>query len=784
MGERTVQEVLKRRSDETIRKLEAMRNKGKPRKKRGSGWKGFILFLVVVLLLAGLGWAGWLGYSAKEAFAAHRWDQPARVYARALELYPDQQISRAAVIRELERLGYRQVEVPDREGSYSTFSNGLRLVTRGFVFWDGTQDSREVSLQFSGDRLASIKDTGRNDQVVLLRLDPPLIGNIFPASGEDRIVTSVDEVPQLLVDMLLAVEDRRYYEHAGVDPKSVLRAAAVNIEAGQIDQGGSTITQQLVKNFYLTPERSFVRKANEAVMAFAIEMFHSKKDILSAYLNEVYLGQDGQRAIHGFGLASHFWFQRPIQELEPHQMALLVGMIRGPAAYDPRRNAERARERRNQVLDIAVDQGVLEDAAARAAREKPLGVTQDAPAGTSYYPAFMDLVKEQLAALYNEGELTRAGLKIFSTLDPDIQLEAEQALDGQLTSIERSRGLPAGSLEGAVVVTGLDGAEVRAVVGGRDARFAGFNRALSAVRPIGSLMKPVVYLSAFNQPNRFSLATLVEDQPLEVELPDGKVWKPENYKGEYHGTVPIYSALVNSYNIPTVKVGLGVGVEEVIRNLQLLGFGRRPTAYPSLLLGAVTMTPMEVAQIYNTLAVGGFRTPLRAIREVIGPDGQPLTRYDLEVKESTDMAATYVVNRALQWVTREGTARSAAQLPFGVAGKTGTTNDYRDSWFAGYSGDQLSVVWVGRDDNEPSNLTGASGALPVWIRLMRNIAAESYRPVKPDNVEEVLVDMRSWQRASEGCNTARRLPFVEGSAPDNEPACGGNLVDKMKSVFQ
>lgn len=785
MGERTVREVLKRRSDETLRQIEARRKKGKPSRRKRRSFGKTLLLLLGVVLVAGLGWSGWLWFSANQAFGAHQWDRPARVYARALELYPDKEISRDAVQRELERLGYRETEIPDRPGTYNRISNGLRFVTRSFRFWDGEQASRDVTLKFSGERLSEIRDSRSRDDIVLLRLDPPLIGNIFPASGEDRIVTALDELPQLLVDMLLAVEDRRFHEHHGVDPRSIARAFTSNVESGEIRQGGSTITQQLVKNFYLSAERTLWRKANEAIMAVAIDASYSKDDILAAYMNEVYLGQDGNRAIHGFGLASHFWFQKPVQELDPAEMALLIGMIKGPSAFDPRRNPEAALQRRNTVLDVAAREGVLSEDEASRARQAPLAVTQNAPAGTSFYPAFMEMLHDQLKRDYDEGELTQAGLKIFSTLDPDIQATAERALANQLEIIEQARGLRLGSLEGAVVVTGIEGAEVRAIVGGRQARYAGFNRALAAVRPIGSLMKPIVYLSALNQPEHFTLATPLEDRPLEIEMPDGSVWKPQNYRGEYHGEVTLFDALVHSYNVPAVRTGLSVGVTEVIRNLQLLGFGRTPNAYPSLLLGAVTMTPVEVAQIYNTLASGGFRTPLNTIREVTDADGRPLTRYPLEVNESVNPEAAYIVNRAMQWITREGTAQSAGQqLGVSVAGKTGTTDDYRDSWFAGYSGDQLGVVWVGMDDNSTTNLTGASGALPVWTRMMQSIADKPFRPVKPDGVNEVLVDMRTWQRAEEGCRSARLLPFIKGSAPANEPVCGGNVVDKLKSVFQ
>lgn len=781
MGERTVREVLRRRSAETLRKLEMRRDRKKFMKGRHRGRRKVAGFLLLVIA-AGAAWAGWLAWRAQAEFRAHQWVVPARVYARALELYPGRDLSAEELVAELERLGYARMPAPGQAGSFAVEGGTVHFVTRAFRFWDGDQPSLDVLASFREGRLAALEDA-QGAELFLVRLDPPLIGSLFPSTGEDRILVRLADVPQPLVDMLLAIEDRRFFDHFGVDPRAIARAFSANVAAGEITQGGSTITQQLVKNFYLSPERSFVRKANEAVMAIAIDASFSKEEILEAYLNEVYLGQDGPRAIHGVGLASHFWFEKPLRELNVAEMALLVALIRGPSYYDPRQHPERALERRNQVITVAREQGVLPRDVAAAALRRPLEVAAKPPQGTTYYPAFMDLLKTQLRREYNEHDLTAEGLQIFSTLDPVAQLAAERALSGRLARIERDRGIS--GLEGAVVVTSIEGGEVQAVVGGREARFAGFNRAVNAMRPIGSLIKPVVYLAALAQPEKWTLVSLVEDTPVEVVLPDGRVWKPSNFRDRYHGTVPLLEALTHSYNAATVRIGMQTGVAEVTRRLELMGFGRSPNPYPSVLLGAVTMTPMEVAQIYNTLAAGGFRTPLTTIREVLRTDGSPLQRYPLEVTESLDPQTVYLVNRALQQVTRDGTGAAAGSaLDITVAGKTGTTDDFRDSWFAGYSGDRLAVVWVGRDDNSPTSLTGAAGALPVWIALMQDVAREPFRPVKPAGVEEVWIDMQSLERATEDCPTARSLPFIAGSAPGNTPACGGSFMDRVRDIFQ
>lgn len=783
MGERTVRELLKRRSDDTVRRIQSRRGR-KQKARAPKHGRRIILWLLLAVIAGGPAWAGWLTFKAREDFRAHQWIVPARVYARALELYPGMNISRDALLGEFRRLGYAEMPRPDRPGSFAIDGERIRFVTRSFRFWDGEQPSLDVIARLRGNRLVSLQNASGQD-LFLVRLEPPLIGSLFPASGEDRILVRLEEVPPVLVEMLLAVEDRRFREHHGLDFRAIARAMGVNLAAGEIRQGGSTITQQLVKNFYLTPERSFVRKANEAVMAFAIDLSFDKDEILEAYLNEVYLGQDGNRAIHGVGLASHFYFQKPLRELREHELALLVAMVRGPSVYDPRRHPERALARRNQVLEIAAEQGVLDEAKAQAAIAAELRVTPKPPQGTTFYPAFMDLLKQQLKREYAERDLTTTGLQIFSTLDPVVQIAAERALQEGIAALEKDRQFERGSLEGAIVVTSVQGAEVQAIVGGREARFAGFNRALAATRPVGSLIKPVVFLSALQKPREWTLATPVDDTPVEVELPNGKVWAPDNFRSAYHGTVPLIEALAGSYNAATVRVGMRVGVNNVLLDLQKLGFSRAVNAYPSVLLGAVSMTPLEVAQVYNTLAGGGFRSPVNAIREVLRPDGSPLQRYPLTVNESVDPRAVYLVNQALLEVTRSGTASAAGRaLDVRVAGKTGTTDDFRDSWFAGFSGDRVAVVWIGRDSNEPAMLTGASGALPVWARLMREAAQEDFVPARPAGIEDAWVDMKRLAPSTSGCGNARELAFIAGSAPQGRPVCSSSLTERIRDIFQ
>lgn len=785
MGEHTLREVLKRRSEDTLRKIQSRRGTWQKRVRKKRGWGRLFVWFLVAVLLALVGYSIYLNIIVTNRFEGSRWSIPARVFARPLELYPGQVTGPATLVRELGRLGYRREDHPVRPGSYRQLGEAVEFVTRDFRFWDGPQPSLPVRAEFRGGKLANLMHMRSRDSLYLVRLDPALIGSIFPASGEDRILIRLEDAPRLLRDMLLAVEDRRFYDHFGLDPRAIGRAFTANIEHGGIVQGGSTLTQQLVRSYFLDNRQTLWRKFTEAIMALELEMHFDKDEIFEAYLNEVYLGQDGPRAIHGIGLGSYFYFQKPVSELQPHQMALLIAIVKGPSYYDPRRSPERALERRNLVLDIAGERLLLTQEQVLRAKRAALGVAAKPPAGTTYYPAFMDAVRMQLERDYQPDDLTSEGLQIFTTLDPLFQAQLEDSVSDGLARLERGRGIASGSLEGSAIVTAVEGAEVLALVGGRNPRFAGYNRALTAVRPIGSLMKPVVYLAAFESSGKYTWATSVEDTPLEVQLPDGKIWQVDNYGDEYHGTVPLYHALVHSYNAPTVRVGLDIGVNPVLNTLRALGFNRSLNPYPSLLLGAVSMSSYEVAQVYNTFAAGGFRTQLSAIREVLTADGVPLQRFPLQVTPAADPAAVYMVNRAMQLVVREGTARSAGAQIHGdlnLAGKTGTTNDFRDSWFAGFSSNHVAVVWVGRDDNESTGLTGSSGALQIWSQFMNGIPNQAFSPLKPEGVEEIWIDRETGARIGANCTGAVQLPFTAASLPPVTAECQNGLrrfLDKV-----
>ena len=751
----------------------------------------FRRLLPYVFLLACIGAAVLAGYmvyldsAVRAQFEGTRWTLPAKVYASPLELYAGLDLSRGEIVSRLQRQGYRASGELARSGTYRSSGSRLDIHTRAFHFWDGKQDAREIRLNFDATGVSSLSALDKQGDLALIRLDPLMIGSIYPKQGEDRILVKLGEVPPMLPAGLITVEDRDFMHHWGVSPKSILRAAIANVRAGGVVQGGSTITQQLVKNFYLNNQQTLVRKAKEALMAILLDAHYSKPEILEAYLNEVYLGQDGSRAIHGFGLASYFYFQKPLEELQPQEIALLVAMVKGPSYYDPRRNPERAERRRNLVLDMFHNAGFLEDDAWREAKKADLGVTARSVRSTSQYPAFIDLVRRQLLGQYKDEDLTEEGLRIFTTLDPAVQAAAEKRVADGLDKVEAARGIDRDSLQASAVVTSVEGGRVLALVGGRNAGFAGFNRALDARRPIGSLIKPVVYLTALAEPSRYNVITPLDDSALSVKLANGDTWRPQNYSKRTHGSeVPLHYALTHSYNLATARLALDVGIPNVIDTLKELGYNGDPLSVPSLSLGAVDMAPMQVAQIYNTLAAGGYYTPLLAIRDVTTREGEPLSRYPLKIRRAVDEAPVYLTNWILQRVARHGTGASmynTLNRSLNVAGKTGTTDDLRDSWFAGFAANRLAVVWVGRDDNKPAQLTGATGALQLWAGIMADIDPRGLMNVPPEDVVEVPLRLRFDADRSAGndyggCSGTTPVPFIRGYVPDGLSDCDSDIM--------
>lgn len=740
--------------------------------------RSLLLLAIGVTAFVVVPWLFWLDRQVAARFADLDWEAPTRVFARPLQLTTGLPMNAEALLAELDAARYRREPAAATPGSYARDGNRFTLSRREFIDVDGRHRARRIKLALANGRVGALADADSGESLAIAKIDPARIATLYGAAQQERRVVDVGQLPPLLIAGLQAVEDRDFKNHAGLDFSAIARAAWSNLRAGRVVQGGSTLTQQLVRNLYLDREQTWWRKGNEAAMALLVERRFDKRRILDAYVNEVFLGQQGGQAVHGFAAASEFWFARDIGTLGPADIALLVGIVRGPSWYDPRREPERALARRNRVLDQFRETGLIDDADCKAAKAAPLGVSAKGALPRNRYPAFLDLVRQQLATEYPSGALDGKGLRVLTTLAPSAQNFAEAAVGSALADLgQRGR-----DIEAAVVVTGTRDGEVQALVGGRNPDAPGFNRALAALRPIGSLVKPFAYLVALAQPQRYSLATRIDDAPIDMKQPDGSRWTPKNADGRIHGSVMLVDALSSSLNLASVDLGLRVGVDRIRGFIESFGLARTINPNPSLLLGAVDLSPFDVARLYQYLAADGRALPLTSLRGVLDSAGRPLAHYTVKPGGGSYVDAARLVTYALQQVNREGTARSVAAAGLGhldSAGKTGTSDSQRDAWYAGYTGNQLAVVWVGRDDNQSTGLYGATSALKVWIELFRRLPTQPLVTVR-DGIELAWIDPASGNATDDTCSGARQLPFAAGYAPRERHGCA---MDKLRNWF-
>jgi penicillin-binding protein 1B len=583
-------------------------------------------------------------------------------------------------------------------------------------------------------------------------------------------------VPKMLVNALTLVEDKDFYEHHGVAPLSIARALIANIAAGRTVQGGSTLTQQLVKNLYLTREKSIVRKAKEALMAVIIDARYGKDQILEAYLNEVFVGQNGQLGVHGFGLGSHFYFDRPIEELNVAEIATLVGLVKGPSFYNPRRYPERAQSRRDLVLRILFENNEIDAKEYEAFVSMPLQVASGASLANGKHPAFMDRVRRELSDILADPDIRESGVRVFTGLDINAQRRAEQALSKTIEQLSQQREIE--ELEGAMLVTDIASGEIRAIVGGKDPSFKGFNRALDARRPIGSLVKPAVYLTALEQPAMYHLATPLVDEPIVLDDEGGRYWKPQNADKTFRGQVPLSQALIESLNVPSVNLGMALGLENIADTLRRLGIKTQVKLVPALTLGAVELSLVQVNQMYQTIANNGRYRPLRAVNAITSSNNRLLWKHSDYAEQRVDEAATYLTNYALHKVTVDGTARRIRQLypQTNMAGKTGTTDDYRDSWFAGFDRNILVTTWMGNDDNNKTGLTGASGALSAFTAYQQLQEPKSLSRRFPEGLGIAHFNPTTGDVMVPGCKNAMSVPAILDVLPPARVDCSGKVT--------
>ncbi|EOV0104276.1 TPA: penicillin-binding protein 1B [Vibrio vulnificus] len=748
----------KRTANRTPRKTTKKRSAVKTAKRQwlktlwSLSWKAG-LALVAVLIFVGI----YLDSVVKQRFEGQLFQLPTVVYARIQTLYAGENVSRPELQKELDILNYRKVSQPRYPGEYSSSSSKIELIRRPFEFVDGPEADRHVMLHFDASSLTRIQSLESKGDLGYLRLEPKMLGMLEKDTDEQRLFLRREQFPEIMVDALLVTEDRDFYQHDGVSPLAIARAMFVNLKAGRTVQGGSTLTQQLAKNLFLTQDRTLWRKVREAYIALILDYRYSKDRILEAYLNEVYLGQSGKQAIHGFGLASRYYFGQPIQELRIDQLAMLVGMVKGPSYYNPVRFPDRTKERRDLVLRLMMQQNMLTASEYDQAASRPLDI-QDVPRIASRQPAYFQQLSMELREKVGEAFQGETGLRVFTSLDPISQDKLEKAISKKVPELGKVAG---NELEAAAVAVDRTSGEIRAMVGGKRTGYDGFNRAINASRPIGSLVKPAVYLTALEQPEKYTLATTLQDTPLSLKGSKGSVWEPRNFDRQFRGDVPLYQALAKSLNVPTVRLGMQLGIDQVSDTLARLGVNRneiRPV--PSMFLGAFSLTPLEVAQMYQTLTNSGRKAPLTALRSVVDLEGHVLYQSLPKSSPAVNEQAAWLTTYAMKQGVAQGTGRYL-QNQFAwaaLAGKTGTSNDSRDSWFVGVDGREVTTIWLGRDDNQPTKLTGASGALRVYAEYLKQRTPEKLILPWPKEITTLGYQQKSDGELSLDCSSQFTLP--------------------------
>lgn len=770
------------------RKPRAAAKKGKSKAKK-AGNRGWLKILWGIAWKAGLALAAlllfvgiYLDSVVKQRFEGQLFDLPTVVYARVLDLSPGTQISLVQVKNELDVLNYRKVSSPRHPGEYSSSSTKIEMIRRPFEFVDGPEADRHVMLHFNGNELTRIQSLEKKGDMGYLRVEPKMLGMLEKSNDEQRLFLKRNQFPEVMVDALLATEDRNFYQHDGVSPLAIARAMVVNVKAGRTVQGGSTLTQQLAKNLFLSSERTLWRKIREAYIALILDHRYSKDRILEAYLNEVYLGQNGGEAIHGFGLASRLYFGQPIQELRIDQLALLVGMVKGPSYYNPVRYPERAKTRRDLVLRLLMQQDILTPRQYEEAASRDLDI-QDNPRIASRQPAYFQQVNIELKKYVGDRFQAKKGIRVFTSLDPVSQDKLEKSIARKVPELSKTAG---DKLEAAAIAVDRNTGEIRAMVGGKRTGYDGFNRALNASRPIGSLVKPAVYLTALEQPEKYTLATTLMDTPLSLKGSKGSVWSPRNFDRKFRGEVPLYVALSKSYNVPTVRLGMQLGIDKVSDTIGKLGVDKneiRPV--PSMFLGAFSLTPFQVSQMFQTITNSGRIAPLSALRSVVDSDGEVLYQSIPRVSQRVDQQAAWLTTYAMKRGVSEGTGRFL-QNQFawaGLAGKTGTSNDSRDSWFVGVDGREVTTIWLGRDDNKPTKLTGSSGALRVYADYLKQRTPEQLLLPWPTGITTASFTHTPDGTLEFDCDGAVKLPVWDENG-NIKKGCESPPKQWLKKLFQ
>lgn len=714
---------------------------------------------------------------------------PLLIYGAPHLLKPGEPVAETGVFDRLHRLGYRAVPVVQTPGDYAAADDAIDLYLHAQE--ESRQPPRRVQLELKDGVITNVVSVQERETIPFVALEPPLLSGMRGGSRQVREWVPYSRIPPAVITAVLAVEDRRFFSHYGVDPVAIGRALWANLMRGGVVQGGSTITQQLAKNLFYSPQRTMERKLREVVAAFVMEWKYRKEEILESYLNEIYLGQAGSVSIYGIGEAAHRYFAKPLEALSIEEIALVAGLIKGPNTYSPTKNLEHAMLRRNVVLRRLRDEGLLTEDAWKEAVNRPVRVSLPEDVVTDA-PYFVDYLLRQVEA--GTGMGIPEGARIYSTLDPFIQQLATEALHKGLAKLEQQYpALREGEspLQGAVVVLEARTGQLRAMVGGREYRASQFNRAAQAHRQAGSLFKPFVYLAAFEAARSegstgVTPATMLADEPVSFESGSGP-WSPQNYDRQFRGPVTVRAALEQSLNVPAVRTAHRLGIGSINRLLRGFGIQGALPDNLSIALGSASVSLLEITSAYGGLANGGVVVKPVALTNLVRESGDTLWSPLLDRHQAVSAQGAYLATSLLKGVLDRGTGSKARVwgLRGPVAGKTGTTDGYRDAWFVGYTPELVIGVWVGFDDERAIRLTGSQAALPIWVDVARRlIPADSPDFAVPSGIVSRTIDPRTGQLATAQCPERVTEVFLEGTEPSVYcEVHGGGFWERVKQTF-
>lgn len=709
------------------------------------------------------------------------------IYAAPRTIRVSQGMTLASLKSYLDGIGYVESskDADSNRGRYLIKGNTIDIRTSGASVINGSRQFPNLTIAFGagGKTITKITDSDTRRNLDSSLLEPELVTAISnEKQRQKQKLVSFKDLPKDYVNAVVAIEDRQFFEHSGINFRGIVRALWRDASEGQLQEGGSSITQQLVKNFFLTPERTWKRKSQEMMIALVLETKLHKEGIFQLYSNEVYMGQSGSYSINGVGEASSAYFNKDVVNLTLPECAFLAGIIRGPSLYSPYRDPERAKARRNQVLDSMVDAGFIPRDKADQAKATELKIQGKHSAVNSNAPYFIDYLQQQLVNELPTRDLARQSYRVYTTIDMDLQRAADKAVNDTLTSLDqifakrKKNPIPPGTLQAALVALNTKTGEILAMVGGRDYGLSQLNRAVDANRQPGSVFKPIVYATALNSAHddnaqeKITAASLFMDAPETFLYGRGQTYSPENFGKTYSNRdIALREGLVHSLNVVTVRIAEKVGYSKIARMAETLGLPR-PQSFPALALGTAEATPLEVASAYTAFANGGILSESRPIKRVTNSDGVGLTEAKAQTKQVFGPDVSWLMTNIMQDVLNRGTASRARAMGFtGIAaGKTGTS---RDGWFAGYTPNMVCVVWVGFDDNSELGLEGAKSALPIWASFMKaavalrpELGGDSFPPA-PDGIVTDEIDPTTGLIATDQCPAHRTEYFIEGTQP-------------------